>query len=143
MVGRPYEQYQKTAVSTASKEKVLLLLYEGAINFVKQAQVAMKEKNIARKGICISKATAIISELMATLNFDVGGKLALDLENLYIFMIDQLIEANMKNKEEPLEVVRDLLVTLYDGWKDVINNLQEKSVADSNLQEAQPPKVTK
>lgn len=130
----PYKQYQKTQVVTASREKILLMLYEGAIRFTKQARVAMIEKKIADKGKAISKATAILSELMATLDFKVGGQLAQDLENLYIFMIDKLIEANIHNKVECLDDVERLLNTLYSAWKDVIENPRPDGVPSPVLQ---------
>jgi flagellar protein FliS len=130
----PYKQYQKTQVVTASREKILLMLYEGAIRFTKQARVAMNEKKIADKGKAISKATAILSELMATLDFKVGGQLAQDLENLYIFMIDKLIEANIHNKVECLDDVERLLNTLYSAWKDVIENPRPDGVPSPVLQ---------
>ncbi len=133
-MNNPYKQYQKTQVTTASREKILLMLYEGAIRFTKQARVAMNEKKIADKGKYISKATAILSELMATLDFKVGGQLAHDLENLYIFMIDKLIEANIQNKVEPLDHVERLLNTLYSAWKDVIENPRADGVPSPNLQ---------
>jgi len=130
----PYKQYQKTQVTTASREKILLMLYEGAIRFTKQARMAMVEKKIADKGKYISKATAILSELMATLDFKVGGQLAHDLENLYIFMIDKLIEGNIQNKVEPLDHVERLLNTLYSAWKDVIENPRPDGCPSPNLQ---------
>lgn len=130
----PYKQYQKTQVVTASREKILLMLYEGAIRFTKQARVAMNDKKIAEKGKAISKATAILSELMATLDFKIGGQLAQDLENLYIFMIDKLIEANVHNKVECLDDVEKLLNTLYTAWKDVIENPRPDGVPSPTLQ---------
>ena len=60
-MSNPYSQYQKTQVTTASREKVLLMLYEGAIRFTKHAHSAMKQGKIAEKGKYISKATAILS----------------------------------------------------------------------------------
>lgn len=134
MTNNPYKQYQKTQVITASREKVLLMLYEGAIRFTKLAQVAMRDKKIAEKGRCISKATAILSELMATLDFKVGGQLAVDLENLYVFMIDKLIEANIHNKIECLEAVEKLLVTLHTAWRDVIENPRADGVPSPRIQ---------
>lgn len=134
MAMNPYRQYQKTQVTTASREKILLMLYEGAVRFTKQAQVAMQEKKIADKGKYISKATAILSELMATLDFKAGGQLAIDLENLYVFMIDKLIEGNIHNTIEPLQVVEKLLMTLYSAWKDVIENPRPDGVPSSKLQ---------
>ena len=110
------------------------MLYEGAIRFTKQARVAMNEKKVAEKGKAISKATAILSELMATLDFKIGGQLAQDLENLYIFMIDKLIEANVHNKVECLDDVERLLNTLYTAWKDVIENPRADGVPSPSLQ---------
>lgn len=133
-MNNPYNNYQKTQVITASREKILLMLYEGAIRFTKQAKKAMSEQKIAEKGKFISKATAIISELMATLDFKVGGQLAADLENLYVFMIDKLIEGNIKNDPECLEVVEKLLRTLYTAWKDVIENPRPDGVPSPSLQ---------
>jgi flagellar protein FliS len=130
----PYKQYQKTQVVTASREKILLMLYEGAIRFTKQARVAMNDKKVSEKGKAISKATAILSELMATLDFKIGGQLAQDLENLYIFMIDKLIEANVHNKVECLDEVEKLLNTLYTAWKDVIENPRPDGVPSPSLQ---------
>lgn len=133
-MSNPYSQYQKTQVTTASKERVLLMLYEGAIRFTKQASAAMKQKKIAEKSKYISKATAILSELMATLDFKAGGQLAVDLENLYVFMIDKLIDGNIKNDPESLQVVEQLLMTLYEAWKDVIENPRPDGVPSQKLQ---------
>lgn len=133
-MNNPYSQYQKTQVTTASREKILLMLYEGAIRFTKQAQAALKLNKIAEKGKFISKATAILSELMATLDFKAGGQLAVDLENLYVFMIDKLIEGNIKNDPECLDVVEKLLKTLFDAWKDVIDNPRADGVPSQLLQ---------
>lgn len=133
-MNNPYHQYQKTAVTTASKEKVLLMLYEGAIRHVKQAIKFKEELKIAEKGRSISKANAILSELMATLDFEKGGKIAEDLENLYIFMIDKLIEGNIKNSMEPLKSVEQILSTLYIAWKDVVENPRKDGVPSEKLQ---------
>jgi flagellar secretion chaperone FliS len=129
-----YQQYQKTEVTTASREKILLMLYEGAIRFTKRARTAMDEKKIAEKGKYISKATAIISELMATLDHKAGGELVADLESLYIYMIDKLIEANIQNKPEVLDHVENLLRTLYVAWKDIVENPRADGVPSPGLQ---------
>ena len=134
MQNNPYRAYQKTQVTTAKPEKILLMLYEGAIKFNKLSIVKMKEKNIAEKGKNISKTLAIISELMNTLDHEKGGQLAADLENLYMFMMDKLIEANMHNRVEELEVVERLLITLHTAWQDVVNNPRPDGVPSPTLQ---------
>ncbi|MCX6127824.1 MAG: flagellar export chaperone FliS [Proteobacteria bacterium] len=133
-MNNPYKAYQKTQITTASREKVLLMLYEGAIRFIKHAEAAMIDKKIAEKGKNISKATAILSELMATLDFKVGGQLAADLENLYIFMIDKLIEGNINNDVECLRSVETLLRTLYVAWQDIVENPRPDGVPSPSLQ---------
>lgn len=133
-MNNPYKKYQKTQVTTASREKILLMLYEGAIRFTKQARAAMSKGKIAEKGSYISKATAILSELMATLDFKSGGQLAVDLENLYVFMIDKLIEGNINNDVKCLDDVESLLQTLYKAWKDVIDNPRPDGVPSPSLQ---------
>lgn len=130
----PYKAYQQTQVTTAKPEKILLMLYEGAIKYVKIANARMRAKDIAGKGTHISKTMAIISELMNTLDHEVGGQLAQDLENLYMFMMDKLIEANLHNRPEDLEAVERLLVTLYQAWEDVVNNPRPDGVPSPKLQ---------
>lgn len=129
-----YSKYQKAQVTTASKEKILLMLYEGAIRFVKQARTAMQNNQIAQKGTYISKCTAILSELMATLDHKASQDIAQDLERLYVFMIDKLIEGNMKNDESCLVSVENILNTLYIAWKDVIEHPREDGVPSKDLQ---------
>ncbi len=133
-MNNPYKQYQKTAVTTASKEKILLMLYEGAIRFTRLATQNLQDGKIAEKGKYISKSTAILSELMATLDFKVGGDLARDLESLYIYMIDKMIEGNIQNNVECLKEVEKLLMTLYTAWKDVVENPRPDGVPSPRLQ---------
>jgi len=134
MKNNPYKQYQKTQIITASREKLLLMLYEAVIRFTKQAKVAIQNKNLSDKGKYIAKAMAILSELMGTLDFKSGQELARNLENLYIFMIDKLIEANINHSIENLDHVEKLLKTLYIAWKDVIEHPRENGVPSKALQ---------
>jgi len=133
-MNNPYKKYQKTQVTTASREKVLLMLYEGAIKFIKQAKAAMAAGKVGDKGTYISRSTAILSELMVTLDFKSGGQIAVDLENLYVFMIDKLIEGNINNDPECLDHVEKILMTLYQAWKDVIENPRPDGVPSASLQ---------
>ncbi len=126
--------YQSTNVTTAKPEKVLLMLYEGCIKFIRIAKVKMQEKKIAEKGKNISKSLAIVAELINTLDHEVGGQLSVDLENLYIYIMDKLIESNVHNKIEDLEVAEKLLMTLYEAWGDVVNNPRPDGVPSARLQ---------
>jgi flagellar protein FliS len=120
-----YQKYKKTSVESASKEKILLMLYEGAIKFTKLAMKACEEKKIADRGMNIGKAYDIIMELNNTLDHKVGGDLAKNLEQLYMFLTDQLTKANIKGDPEPLKHVVKILETLYDGWVKAVEKLKK------------------
>src|SRR5690349_10836177 len=88
------QKYKQTSVTSASREKLLLMMYEGAIKYTKKAVIACEIKDIADRGLNIGKAYDIIMELNNTLNFEIGGEIAKNLEQLYMFMTDQLTQAN-------------------------------------------------
>jgi flagellar protein FliS len=110
-------QYKQTAVKTANRGQIVIMLYEGAIQNVKKATIAVEKKDIKTKGMAIGKAHDIINELLNTLDFEVGGKIAQDLERLYNFMTEQLVKANLDSSKEPLQTVQKLLETLLEGWR--------------------------
>lgn len=112
--------YHKTAVATASKEKILLMLYEGCIRNLKKCKIAMENKNWAEKGIHLGKAQDIVNELLNSLDFDVGGDLSKQLESLYLHIFEQTTKANIDNDPAKITHCIKLLETLYDGWKEVI-----------------------
>lgn len=133
------KQYKQMSVKTASRGQVLLMLYEGAIQNVKKATIALEKNDMATKGKHIVKAHDIINELVNTLDFEVGGQIARDLERLYNFMVEQLIKGNLENSKEPMMTVLKLLETLYSGWKVAVEQVQKGSAMAPNAQEAKEP----
>lgn len=117
-------QYKQMAVKTASPGQILLMLYEAAIQNVKKASDCIVKKDLAGKGKYIGKAHDIINELTNTLNFEVGGDIARNLERLYNFIVEQLVKANMQNTKEPLEAATKVLETLLTGWKEAVGQVQ-------------------
>jgi flagellar protein FliS len=121
-----YQQYKKTSVESASREKLLLMMYEGAIKYIKRAQIAIEKKDIAGRGENIGRAFDIVIELNSTLNHEVGGDLASNLEQLYMFITDQLTQANVHGKVEHLENALRVLTTLYEGWTQAIDKIKKE-----------------
>jgi flagellar secretion chaperone FliS len=113
-------QYKKNAILTANRGQILIMLYEAAIQNVKKASAAVEKRDLPAKGVAIGKAHDIINELMNTLDFEVGGQIARDLERLYNFMTEQLVKANLENNKDPLARVQKLLETLLDGWRGAV-----------------------
>ena len=118
MAGHPgYHQYKQQAVLTASRGKVLILLYEAAVQNVKKATLCLEKKDLNGKSTHILKTHDILNELTNSLDFDAGGDIARNLERLYNFMVEQLIQANLQNSKEALQMVLKLLETLLSGWR--------------------------
>ena len=115
-----YNKYQQTSVESAGREKLLLMLYEGAIKFVKRAIIATESNDIPARCENIGKAYDIVMELMNTLDFKVGGEVAENLEQLYMFITDELTRANITGKVDHLNSVLKILNTLHSGWKEAI-----------------------
>lgn len=122
-----YGKYKKTSVESASKEKLLLMLYEGAIKFAKQAREAAEQKKIKERGELIGKAYDIIMELASTLDFKVGGSMAVNLEQLYIYVMEELTRANITGDVKHLDNALKVLAILYDGWSKAIESLKKES----------------
>jgi len=125
-MANPYNKYKQTSVLSASREQILLMLYEGAIKFTKLAIQATEQKKIADRGHNIMRVFDIILELNATLDHKVGGELAKQLEQLYMFMMDQYTKANLKGEAEPLRANLKVLENLYDGWKQAIDKIKKE-----------------
>ncbi len=109
-------QYKNNQVVTASPEKLLIMLYDGAIRFVRQARLAIEEQRTADKAQAISKAIAIITEFDNTLDHEIGGEIAADLSRLYDFMVRELTAVNVRNDAERLAPVEKILLELRSAF---------------------------
>lgn len=96
------------------------MLYEGVIDALKRATQHLAAGNMAEKGICILQAHDIITQFVVSLDYEIGGELAYNLETLYRYMLDQMLRANVKNDPGPLAEVISLLSTLKDGWESAV-----------------------
>lgn len=121
--------YKKTSVETASKEKILLMLYEAAIKNCKKAMESIEKNNAARKGEYIARMQDIVIELNSSLDFEVGGEVAQELSALYDFILHASSQANMNFDSRPLKDSLDILNTLYDGWKQAVASLKQPNKA--------------
>lgn len=119
-----YGAYKKTSVNTASKEQILLMLYQAAIKNCKKAIEYIEVRDVAKKGEHIGKLQDIVIELNNSLDFEVGGEVAKELSSLYDYMLFATTQANIKIDAEHLKSVLDILNTLYDGWKEAIKSLK-------------------
>lgn len=113
------ETYQQTAVTTQSKGRLVVMLYDGAVKFLKLAIREMEAGNYAAKGQYINRAQDIISELNAVLDMESGGEVSKNLRSLYLFMKRHLMQANAKRDPKMIQEVISLLDELNQGWKTI------------------------
>lgn len=119
MNANPYRAYRQTQVRTASGMDLILLLYNGAIKFLKQAVKALEKRELESAHHALIRAQDIISELSVSLNHDVGGEISHSLEQLYDYMNWRLVQANVRKDIEPVTEVINMLEELRDTWAEV------------------------
>lgn len=124
-MSNPYQKYKHTSIQSASKEKLLLMMYEGAIKFTKLAIKAADEKKVAERCESLGRAFDIVLELNNTLDHKVGGEVAAQLEQLYMFITEQYTKANITGSSEPLKSALKVLENLYEGWVQAIEKLNK------------------
>ena len=108
--------YKKASVNTLDQNKLIIMLYDGAIKNANFAVQYMESGEIEKVHDSLIKTKNIVTELLATLNMEQGGEIAKNLKSLYSYMFSQLIEANMEKKSEPVLTVIDLLKELRGAW---------------------------
>ena len=108
--------YKKASVNTLDQNKLIIMLYDGAIKNANFAVEYMKSGEIEKVHDSLIKTKNIVTELLATLNMDHGGEIAKNLKSLYSYMFSLLIEANMDKKSKPVLTVIDLLKELRGAW---------------------------
>lgn len=123
--------YKQTSVKTASKEQILLMLYQAAIKSCKKSIEAIDKQDIATKGEQIGKLQDIVIELNNSLDFEVGGDVARELASLYDYILYSSTQANIKKDKEPLEGCLKVLITLYDGWAQAIKSLRAEKAGNA------------
>jgi len=113
---KTYDAYKDTEILTANQGKLIVMLYEGAIRFLKLAVSNMNPRKYDVVNSNIIRTQDIVTELMLSLNMEEGGEIAQNLFNLYAYMKKRLLEGNMKKDNDVLEEVITLLEQLRDAW---------------------------
>lgn len=119
-----FAEYQNSKILTASPAELTLMLYEGAIRFCNVGITGIEQNDIAKAHTNIIKVQRIIDYLRQTL--DMKYAVAQDFENIYSYLSERLIEANVKKDKEILEEVNMHLRSVRDNWKEVMRVNREK-----------------
>lgn len=114
-----YEAYRKTQIQTADQGSLILMCYDGAINFLKKARKARQEHVEQTRIDSLAKAQKILWELTNSLNYN-AGEIANNLESLYNYMIRRIVDAEYHNSPEAVDEVISYLQELKGSWEQII-----------------------
>ena len=116
-------QYQQVSahggVAAADPHALILLLMNGALDAIAVAKGHMRRGEIAEKGSNVSRAISIIDGLRGSLDHEVGGEMVVNLDELYRYMGQRLLQANVKDNPEWLDEVADLLREIKEAWEQI------------------------
>ena len=132
------QAYFSTHIATTDQGQLLLMLYDGALKFLTQAREKMLARDMAGKGLLISKAIDIVNELASSLNMDKGGTLAENLNNLYFLCTTRLLQANAKLDVAQLDSVVNILFGLRSAYAQIVNT-PEAQAASAQISARQNP----
>jgi flagellar protein FliS len=114
--GRGALAYQTVDAQSRSPLELVVMLYDGAIRFVRQAQDAHCRGDTRRRATDVSRALAIVGELQSTLDVERGREVASELDRLYHYMTGRLLDVTVKGDVTALDETLRLLATLREGW---------------------------
>jgi len=117
------QQYLKTQIVTASKEQLVLLLYDGILRFTEQGKQALIRNEIDVAHTAFMRAQAIIMELVYTLNREEGGEIAENLARLYAYAFNALIVANLQHEPAKVDEVQNIFRGIREGWIGAMRNM--------------------
>ena len=112
-------RYIENQVLSADPVGLVVLLYEGAIEALLRARTSLQEGNIPERSAAISKAMEIVLELQSSLDHENGGEIANGLVQLYSYIQERLAVANAQQQPAPLEEALNLLMVVYESWKEI------------------------
>jgi flagellar protein FliS len=118
MYSQAINSYNQNNINIESPEKLIEMLYEGALKFTAFAKKAIEKNDIEKKVYWINKTINIFTELLISIDIEKGGDVALYLNGLYNQQIKFLTEANIENNTEKLDIVIKVLKGLLEAWKE-------------------------
>ena len=121
-----------TGVSKANSVELIQMLFDGLIESMSAAKGHIQHNNISEKSKAIARASRIVLGLQGALDFEKGGDLAKNLDELYNYVTRRLLHVNARNDLQALDEIQGLMIEIRSAWESVpelIPRPQEASMA--------------
>jgi flagellar secretion chaperone FliS len=119
---RGANQYLQTQVQSRSPLELVVMLYDGAIQSADAARDALAAGNIPARRAALSRMTAIIAQLQNTLDMERGADIAENLDRIYSWAINRILDATVARDPKPIDEVRRVLENLREAWQTIASN---------------------
>lgn len=126
-------RYQQSNVGTVSREKLLLMLFDGAIGFAGASKARYDAGDFVGFREYLVRCQAVVTELLTTLDAKAGGEVAENLQRLYLFLLDHLNEANLRTVGGNMDDVARILLTLREGFDGAIRSLAASGCGERRI----------
>lgn len=117
----PYAKYKENSINIASQEQLIIMLVDGAVKYTKVAKLALERGDKERAHKELIRVQSIFAELMASLDVS-AGSFTIDLINIYNFIRDKLIEANIKKDIKIIDEVMPVIEDVRNMWYEIKRN---------------------
>lgn len=136
----PYQTYIEGNYLSSNPVRLVVALYEGAIESVRRARTCFEQGDIWGRGQAVSRAVNILAELISSLDHSKGGAVSANLKRLYDYMQRRLLEAHATKAKEPFNEVEKLLSDLLQAWVVVAGeNAAPQAIVESEAPAAYAP----
>lgn len=123
-------QYQavgaQTSVVDVDRHQLIQLLFDGVLSRINTAKARITAKDFEGKNKLINKSIDIVAGLRSFLDMEKGGELAENLNDLYIYCENRLVQANIRNDLEALDEVASHLRKVQEGWAGIRDEAKEQ-----------------
>ena len=127
--GNLYTPYERTKVETSDQRQLILLLYDGSIRFMNKAIARIDASDIEAAHNYLVRSRDILGELLATLKPEKAGEIGTNLQRLYVYIFNRLVQANLTKDREIVAECIKLMSTLREGWASMKPATQQRADA--------------
>ncbi len=135
--------YVENEILSLDKDELISFIYRGILNYIYKLENYMETENAKEKVLLVNKIIDIISYLRSILDFEKGGIISKNLDNLYIFSIKELTEANISNDIEKIKSVENIFKELLDTWNQMIKKNKARQSSSMEAQRINPEEKRK